>query len=134
MAALTIDASAALRIVFDASQHAEALERVRRADTVYAPSLFVVETANALWKYIKARQVSEESALRMHRQALSLVDRSIDGVELFPEALLLAAQLRHPVYDTLYLVVARRTGSALMTSDHSLAEIARTLDIEVVVH
>jgi predicted nucleic acid-binding protein len=67
----------------------------------------------------------------MHQNASTLVDRSIDCAELFPEALVLASQLRHPVYDSLYLVAARRTGSTLLTFDKALAEMARKLDIDV---
>jgi predicted nucleic acid-binding protein len=39
--------------------------------------------------------------------------------------------LRHPVYDSLYLVTARRTGSTLLTFDKGLAEMARKLKIDV---
>jgi predicted nucleic acid-binding protein len=131
MGALTIDASVAVRIVRDAKAHAATLDRLSAADAVYAPSLFIIETANALWKYVKGNQVSEADALVMHQNASTLVDRSLDSAELFPEALLLASQLRHPVYDSLYLVTARRTGSTLLTFDKALAEIARKLDIDV---
>jgi predicted nucleic acid-binding protein len=131
MGALTIDASVAVRVVRDRVTHSAMLDRLSVADAVYAPSLFVVETANALWKYVKARHVSEADAVAMHQDASTLVDRSVESAELFPEALLLASQLRHPVYDALYLVTARRTGSTLLTYDKALAEAARKLGIDV---
>jgi predicted nucleic acid-binding protein len=131
MGAVTIDASVAVGIARDAPAHAKIVDRLSAADAIYAPSLFVIETANALWKYANAKQVSEANAVLMHRNAIALVDQTIDSAELFPEALLLAAQLRHPVYDALYLVTARRTGSALLTFDKALAALARKLDIDV---
>ena len=131
MGALTIDASVAVNVVRDRIKHAAMLDRLSVADAVYAPSFFIVETANALWKYVKAKYLSEADALVMHQDATTLVDRSVGSAELFPEALLLASQLRHPVYDSLYLVTARRTGSTLLTFDRALAEIARKLKIEV---
>jgi predicted nucleic acid-binding protein len=131
MAALTLDASAALRVVLDASRQSATIELLTAADAVYAPSLFVAETANALWKYAGAVHVTEEDALRLHRDAIALVDRYLDDAELFPEALTVAARLRHPVYDALYLVAARRTGSALLTFDKKLATLAQRLDIAV---
>jgi predicted nucleic acid-binding protein len=39
----------------------------------------------------------------------------------------------HPVYDTLYLVLARRNNAVLLTQDRRLAELGRLLDIEVVI-
>jgi predicted nucleic acid-binding protein len=131
MSALTLDASAATRAVLETTERAALLDRISGAEAVYAPSLFVVETANALWKYVNAKRLSEESALRLHREATALVDKPIDDAELFPEAFLVAAQLRHPVYDALYLVTARRTGSTLMTADKALADLARKLGVDV---
>ena len=134
MGALTIDASVAVSIVRDRVTHAATLNRLSDADAVYAPSFFVVETANALWKYVKGKHLSEADAIVLHQDATTLVDRPVDSAELFPEALLLASQLRHPVYDSLYLVTARRTGSTLLTFDRGLAEIARKLKIDVEVN
>ncbi|MFI4970009.1 MAG: type II toxin-antitoxin system VapC family toxin [Lysobacterales bacterium] len=129
MAALTLGASAALRVVLDAGRQSAVIERLAAADAVYAPSLFVAETANALWKYVGAGHVTVEGALRLHRDATALVDRYLDDAELFPETLTVASHLRHPVYDALYLVTARRTGSALLTFDKKLAALAQKLDI-----
>ena len=131
MGALTIDASVAVHIVRDRITHAATLDRLSVADAVYAPSFIVVETANALWKYVKAKYLSQDDAIAMHQDASTLVDRPVDSAELFPEALLLASQLRHPVYDSLYLVTARRTGSTLLTFDKALVAVARKLNIDV---
>jgi predicted nucleic acid-binding protein len=131
MGALTIDASVAVSVVRDRVTHAATLDRLSAADAVYAPSFFIVETANALWKYVKGQHLSEADAAFLHHDAATLVDRPIDSAELFPEALLLASQLKHPVYDSLYLVAARRTGSTLLTFDKALAQLARKLKIDV---
>lgn len=131
MAALTVDASVAVSIVRDRATHAATLDRLANADAVYAPTFFIVETGNALWKYVKASQLSEADAIEMHQYASTLVDRPVDSIELFPEALQVASRLRHPVYDSLYLVTARRTGSTLVTFDKGLAEMARKLKIDV---
>lgn len=131
MAALTLDASAALRVALDASRQSATLDLLATAEAVYAPALFVAETANALWKYVVAKQIAADDALRLHRDAVDLVDRHLDDAELFPEALVLASNLGHPVYDALYLVTARRTGSVLSTFDRKLAALAKRLDIPV---
>ncbi len=132
MSALTIDASVAVRVALDHATHASIVDRLLAAEAIYAPSLFVVETANAFCKYVRGKYISEADALAMHRSAVELIDRSIDSVELFPEAFVLASRWQHPVYDTLYLVTARRTSSALLTFDKALAELAGKLDIAVI--
>ena len=134
MAALTLDASAAIRLALDPARNISVIEAIATADAVYAPGLYTVETANALWKYVAARRVSEEDALRMHRDTAALVDRFVDNADLFPEALTEATRLRHPVYDALYLVTARRTGSILMTFDDKLAAVARKLGLAIAGH
>jgi predicted nucleic acid-binding protein len=129
MPALVLDASAALRLVLDpAGQHAIAAH-LGLADAVYAPALFASETANALWKLVRAGQLTGPSALRMQRHCFDLVDRCIDDAELLPEALVLAIDLDHPVYDALYLVAARRMGAKLLSFDRKLLRLADRLDI-----
>ena len=132
MAALVLDASAALRVVLDADCSPSLLDSLEAAEAVYAPSLFVVETANALWKYVGAKQASEEEARRLHRDARALVDRFVPDAELFPEALIAAARHKHPVYDVLYVLLARRNGAALATMDKRLAALARRLEVDVI--
>lgn len=131
MVALVLDASAALRVVFTAEPHTALLDLLENAEAVYAPSLFVAETANALWKYVGAKQISEQDALRLHRDAVALVDRFAPDAELFPEALTVAVRHKHPVYDVLYVLLARRNGAALATMDKRLAALARRLEVDV---
>jgi predicted nucleic acid-binding protein len=51
---------------------------------------------------------------------LAPVHWSIDEQPLFPEALQLAADLDHPVYDAVYAVSARRHAATLLTFDRRL--------------
>ena len=134
MGALTIDASVAARVAIDHEAHAPMMDRLLRAEAIYAPSIFVVETANALCKYVRGKHLAQAEALAIHRSAVELVDRSIDSGELFPEAFVLASQWQHPVSDALYLITARRTSSTLLTLDKALAELAGKLDIAVVMN
>lgn len=132
MPALVLDASAALRLVLDPAGHAAIADALTSAEVVHAPSLFVVETGNALWKCVRANQITERAAVRLHRDVTDLVDQWMDDALLFPEALLMAIELDHPVYDALYLVTARRSGSLLATCDRKLAGLATRLAIPLV--
>ncbi|MEZ5727422.1 MAG: type II toxin-antitoxin system VapC family toxin [Burkholderiaceae bacterium] len=55
-----------------------------------------------------------------HREALALVHRLVDDSALFPEALALAVDVGHPVYDAVYAVTARRHAATLATFDRRL--------------
>ena len=69
--------------------------------------------------------------MRLHRDAIALGDRFVTEVDLFPEAMTVAASHRHPVYDALYVVTARRNGATLATFDKRLAALAQKLDVAV---
>jgi predicted nucleic acid-binding protein len=132
MAALTLDVSAALPLL-DGRAQPQLKEAIGRADAVYAPGLYLVESANALWKYVKAGHLAAEAAAKLHGQARELIDFFIADEALFPEALDAACRKGHPVYDLLYLLTARRTASALLTVDKRLAALAKKMDIPLAV-
>ena len=66
-------------------------------------------------------------------QVMGLPDRLEPSSTLNVEAFVLASRHRHPVYDALYLVLARRNNAVLLTLDRRLAALARQLEIEVVI-
>lgn len=123
-----LDASAAVRAVMDADAQPELLDQLAAAAVVVAPTLMRVEAANALWKYRRAGAIDATQTLSRHAEAVALVHRFVDEQPLFPEALQLAIELDHPVYDAVYAVTARRHAASLLTFDrrlHSLCTQAR---------
>ncbi|MBN2244352.1 MAG: type II toxin-antitoxin system VapC family toxin [Candidatus Aminicenantes bacterium] len=63
---------------------------------------------------------------------LELVDFYEPSSSLFREAFGRSSQIGHPVYDSLYLVLARRNNAILLTLDTKLADACRTLSIKTV--
>jgi predicted nucleic acid-binding protein len=120
MAPVVLDASAAVRAVMDAAAQPALLDRLEAAPLVLAPGLLRVETANALWRYARAGVIDPEEALRRHAEVLALVQRFVGEQTLFPEALRLAADFDHPVYDAVYAVTARRNAALLLSFDRRL--------------
>lgn len=120
---IVLDASAAIRLVLSPADHDEWLDLLESAGTTIAPELFATETANALWKYHQAGKLDQEEITGFHAQVLALVTDWQDDKSLFPEALLLAAKSRHPVYDCVYLTCCRRFGARLLTHDRQLGKI-----------
>lgn len=120
---LVLDASAAIRLVLSPADHDEWLDLLESSGTTIAPELFAMETANALWKYHQAGKLSQEEITGFHAQALALVTDWQEDKSLFPEALLLAAKKRHPVYDCVYLTCCHRFGARLLTHDSRLGKL-----------
>jgi len=126
MSILVLDASAAVRIVIGPSP-VEIVAALDSAEDVIAPSLFMEEVSNALWKYVHAGVLTTSDAITRVRTALSLCDRVLplgNGESFLTEVFNEACRLDHPVHDLIYLVTARRHGAVLATCDHRLATLA----------
>jgi len=115
-----VDASIAIKWVIP-EVLSDAANRFRDGeDEFLAPDLLLVEVANALWKKTKTEEISAREAAA----ALDLVGQS--GIDLHPTGPLLlramevARRLDHPVYDCVYLALAEREQTALVTADQRL--------------
>ncbi len=110
--------------------HCEALfEAIEASTQIMAPSFIRLEVANAIWRYVKAEVLPPAEALSRHAEALMLIDSLVDEGSLFPEALAMAVEQQHPVYDTVYAVLARREAATLLTFDKRLAGLCKRLSI-----
>jgi len=127
---LVLDASAAIGAVRLTPTAGEILRLCREATLVTAPGLFAAEVANGMWKYVTSDSLSREAAVERLGEALSLVDVFVPDRELAEEALVAAAAYRHPVYDLLYAVLARRHGAAVVTLDGRFRTLLARMDVE----
>jgi len=91
---------------------------------VLAPELMLTEVANAIWKLQRAGQLKLIEPHALLADALELVDQIEPDRHLQVEALALACHLDHPVYDCLYLALARREAAVLLTADRRLQQLA----------
>ena len=89
-------------------------------------NLYVAELSNALWKHANASGDSE-GYTELLDDAVALPDDLVDSVSLYREAFALSAKHQHSVYDSLYLVVARRNSATILTVDRRLSSLASTL-------
>jgi predicted nucleic acid-binding protein len=129
---LVLDASAAVRLIMRMDDALLLADQLDGASLVLVPGLFRTEVANALWKYVRAEQLSADNALRRLDEALALSDAEIPDSELLTEALDSACKTGHPVYDQLYVILARRHAARLLTRDRRLAELAGQLGVGLV--
>jgi predicted nucleic acid-binding protein len=124
MTSLVLDASAALRAVMDPGRQQKLLECLAQASAIVSPALARLEIANALWKYHRTGLIDVIEMSERYGEALILIDRFIDESDFFPEVLHLPVELKHPVYDTAYLLAARRNSATLVTFDWRLHVLA----------
>jgi predicted nucleic acid-binding protein len=129
---LVLDASAAVAITL-ATPGAELFtESLEQATAVLAPDLFTAEVCNAFWKYRRADLLTMERCEQALEHALALPDLLEASSTLHREAFTLAVRHNHPVYDALYLVLARRNNATLLTLDKRLTNLAYDLEIQVI--
>jgi predicted nucleic acid-binding protein len=119
-----LDASAAVRLILADPAAADLAERVGGAALVLAPELMLTELANTLWKLQRADRLDGLDPQELLAEARELVDRLEPDRHLQAEALALACHLNHPVYDCLYLALARREAASLISSDRRLNALA----------
>ena len=109
-------------------------DTLAQASIVLVPGLFHAEVANALWKYVRAGQLTRELAVQRASEAVDLIDLTIPDAELVTECLAAAIDHDHPVYDLLYAVTARRHACQVLTLDRRLQALLDAMGVPVARH
>ena len=125
---LVLDASAAANVILRTGLAPGLIEKLKRSRLVIAPTLFHGEIANTLWKYVRSGDLDKETALARYAEATGLVDIFEADEQLAAEALSTAIRYKHPVYDILYVILARRHGCRILTVDKKLIALIRQVD------
>ena len=119
-----LDASAAIELVFKRPFHRRIEAEIEHASAVIAPELYISEVSNAFWKYsrlIKDARILDD---RLLDTAIDLVDNCASARELYREAYAFSCQWNHPVYDSMYIVLARRNDAILVSIDKRMRDLA----------
>jgi predicted nucleic acid-binding protein len=132
---IVVDASVAVKWFSSENGRLEALALLEGTTKLLAPALIRVEVAAALVKKARLGQISVEAAegtlIAWHEAALGgsivLVPDEFDLLE----AGHLSLALQHPIYDCLYLALAKRHGIPLVTADANFVARAASLYPEI---
>lgn len=128
---IVLDVSGAVSSLLQDDQKGIFADYISDADSIIAPELFVVDLGNVMWKYVNFQDMNEAKARQILVSGLDLIDEFISDITLIDEALQLAVETKHPVYDCLYLTLAYRTGYSILSHDKKLKALARSLQITV---
>jgi predicted nucleic acid-binding protein len=115
-----IDASVLVKLFFE-EDHSEAAERwVQTTSELLAPELIWAEAANVVWKRSRRGDLDREDASEIAAHMLRLPLQTRPSADLLPDAIELALRFDRTVYDSLYVVLAVKTKSVVISGDKRL--------------
>jgi predicted nucleic acid-binding protein len=133
-AVLIVDASVAIKWASREDGSDEALRLLAETVTLIAPSLVLDEIGNALWRKHGQGIFSPDAAAEAFSRVAAAFAELVTDSETVLEALGVAIELGHPIYDCHYLALARLRGLTLVTADtRFLRRIAGTRHERLVV-
>lgn len=115
-----VDASVLVKLFFDEQYSDAAAECLSTLDEAIAPDLIWVESANVVWKRNRRGELSDDDAAEIVEQMLLMPIRTFPVADLVEEALNLAVRTSGTVHDCLYLALAVRRDTLLLTADEKL--------------
>ncbi len=126
---IVIDSSAAIELALARPNSKSIADTLKKAKVILAPSLYLYEIANVMWKYRCFEPFSADLARQILINCSELVNEFIPASSLFEEANELACKINHPIYDASYLLVCMRRQADLVTGDQCLKKAAEKLGI-----
>lgn len=121
MTEFVIDANIAVAAFVDLPYSQRARDLLSDAERILAPDLILHEFGNTLWKLVTTGKMTIGFAHDAITGLIALVNDLVDGRLLAHEALRLATELRHPVYDCFYLALAFNRDAPFVTADRRFA-------------
>lgn len=118
---LILDASVAVKLVVEEPGSTAAEQILTRDGERIAPDWILAEVAHALWNKARHQGLSRVQAELGLETLPTYFDRIVPAAPLMRDAIALAFELQHAVYDCLYLALARSEGGTLVTADRAFA-------------
>jgi predicted nucleic acid-binding protein len=124
---VVIDASVAVKWVIGETG-SDAADALLDQDLV-APVLWLAEAANALWRRARIGEITAEQANARLSELRRAPVASLPIEPHLAQALKLAIEIGHPVYDCIYLALALQHHTHVVTADRRFASAASTPDL-----
>lgn len=131
-----VDASVAIKWFVEEELRAEARDLTRRSEDLFAPDFILAEISNVLWKKTLRKEITERQARSVFAHSFDPFSRLYPLDLLHGRALEIALELRHPVYDCLYLACAEEVedGRVVTVDGRFRAAVASTVFEDYVIH
>jgi predicted nucleic acid-binding protein len=107
------------------------LDDIIKEKNIVVPVTFELEIINVLRKYHYLRNIDIQTINEFHANAQSLKDTFIPLECIIDEAKNISFALNHPIYDCLFLAVAKLKKLPFVSLDRRLMDKAMSLGIEV---
>jgi predicted nucleic acid-binding protein len=121
MKARVVDASVIAAAMFQEQHAASARKILENGETLLAPDLIFSEIANVIWKRFIRNEINANEADQLLEDFLKLPLHIVFSSGLVDSALRLAIQTRSTVYDCLYLALAIREKTEMVSAEQRLA-------------
>ena len=118
---LVTDASVAVKWVIEEEDSEKADLLLHGGHELYVPRLLAAESGNALWSKVHSNELLPNEVPTLLGSVLAMQLNWADDETLMADALRLAVDLDHPIYDCVYLALAYRVGGILVTADTRFA-------------
>jgi len=126
---IVLDASSAGEIAAKTHAGVHAINVLMSSDRTLAPELYISEICSIMWKLSRKDKANSDDYVIMADECINYIDEYISADSLWKEAIRLAMEQDHSVYDMLYAVLARRHDATLLTMDVKLSGICEKLAI-----
>jgi predicted nucleic acid-binding protein len=127
---VVLDSSAAVELVLSRAGAGSIMNVLNNSDYIISADLFIAEINNVFWKYYNYQNLPSEICSTAIEHAVNLVDDFVPAEDIYKEAFFLSCQISHPVYDSMFLVCARRNDAVLLTLDKKLHLTAEKLSVK----
>lgn len=123
---MVLDASVAVKTYLEEAGTEAATELLTGTTKLLAPELIRLEVAGALCRRVRLGELEPGEAEVRCQHWLAQLDKGLLTLtpdrDLLPEAVALSTKLKHPLHDCLYLAIAIRAHTPLITADRPFHE------------
>jgi predicted nucleic acid-binding protein len=125
-----VDASVIAAAYFQEQFADEAISLLASGRSLHAPDLVISEVASVIWKRHRRNEIDHTEAVGLLADFRTLPLSITSSDELIESALELALRTERTVYDCLYLALAVKTESAMVSADKRLVNALRRTPLE----
>jgi predicted nucleic acid-binding protein len=122
---LVVDASIVVKWLV-AEDDSEAALRLRHEHDIVAPDLLLIECRNAALTRHRKGELTLEAAAQIDAELTAMYIRMLPSIPLLSAAFEIATEIKHAIYDCVYVAAAIATNRLLVTADARFAVKAAT--------